>query len=78
MKAGESVLVCGFQLPMLRINILGKIAFFLHTIRLPTVTIGILGGTSETQAQFKQVPKFVKKKSPLEQFITRKVSAVHL
>jgi len=38
------------------------------------VTIGILGSTTEAQAQFKLVPKFVKKKTPLEQFIVRKVS----
>ena len=38
------------------------------------VTIGILGSTSEAQAQFKLVPKFVKKKTPLEQFLLRKVS----
>ena len=38
------------------------------------VTIGILGSTVEAQAQFKLVPKFVKKKTPLEQFLLRKVS----
>ena len=38
------------------------------------VTIGILGSTSEAQAQFKLVPKFVKKKTPLELFLVRKVS----
>lgn len=43
--------------------------FFYHL-----VTIGILGSTVEAQAQFKLVPKFVKKKTPLEQFLLRKVS----
>ncbi|XP_015764345.1 PREDICTED: tetratricopeptide repeat protein 39C-like [Acropora digitifera] len=38
------------------------------------VTIGILGSTTETFAQFKLVPKFVKKKTPLELFLVRKVS----
>jgi len=38
------------------------------------VTIGILGSTTEAQAQFKLVPKFVKKKTPLEQFIMRKAA----
>lgn len=38
------------------------------------VTIGILGSTSEAQAQFKLVPKFVKKKTPLEQFLLRKAA----
>ncbi|XP_020604165.1 tetratricopeptide repeat protein 39C-like [Orbicella faveolata] len=38
------------------------------------VTIGILGSTTEAQAQFKLVPKFVKKKTPLEQFIVRKAA----
>ncbi|KAK2560118.1 Tetratricopeptide repeat protein 39C [Acropora cervicornis] len=36
------------------------------------VTIGILGSTTETFAQFKLVPKFVKKKTPLELFLVRK------
>ena len=40
------------------------------------VTIGILGSTTEAQAQFKLVPKFVKKKTPLEQFLMRKVSFI--
>jgi len=39
-----------------------------------SVTIGILGSTTETFAQFKLVPKFVKKKTPLELFLVRKVS----
>ncbi|XP_068706199.1 tetratricopeptide repeat protein 39C-like [Montipora foliosa] len=38
------------------------------------VTIGILGSTTEAHAQFKLVPKFVKKKTPLELFLVRKVS----
>lgn len=38
------------------------------------VTIGILGSTTEAQAQFKQVPKFVKKKTPLELFLVRKAA----
>jgi len=38
------------------------------------VTIGILGSTTETFAQFKLVPKFVKKKTPLELFLVRKIS----
>ncbi|KAJ7325649.1 Tetratricopeptide repeat protein 39C [Desmophyllum pertusum] len=38
------------------------------------VTIGILGSTSEAQAQFKLVPKFVKKKTPLELFLVRKAA----
>ena len=41
-----------------------------------TVTIGILGSTTEAQEQFKQVPKFVKKKTPLELFLMRKVSCL--
>lgn len=38
------------------------------------VTIGILGSTTEAQAQFKLVPKFVKKKTPLELFLIRKAA----
>lgn len=38
------------------------------------VTIGILGSTTEAQEQFKQVPKFVKKKTPLELFLMRKAA----
>jgi len=38
------------------------------------VTIGILGSTTEAQAQFKLVPKFVKKKTPLEIFLVRKAA----
>ena len=42
-----------------------------------SVTIGILGSETEAQSQLKSVPKFVKKKNPLEQFLIRKVSTIY-
>ena len=55
------------QLPLTLINYSSVFFLFL------SVTIGILGSTTEAQAQFKLVPKFVKKKTPLEIFLVRKV-----
>lgn len=56
------------QLPLTLINYSSVFFFFFLS-----VTIGILGSTTEAQAQFKLVPKFVKKKTPLEIFLVRKV-----
>ena len=46
-------------------------------MQILSVTLGVQGHVEEAQNLFKSVPKLVKKKTPLEQFLIRKVSFQH-